>query len=544
MRISNPILPGFNPDPSIVRVGEEVFIATSTFEWYPGVQIHRSRDLKNWELAARPLDRASLLDMRGNPDSGGVWAPCLTYADGRFWLVYSDMKRRDGAFKDCRNYLTTAPSVEGPWSEPVYLNASGFDASLFHDEDGRKWLVNMIWDHNQTGADRFGGIVIQEYDVGEARLIGKIRNIYCGTDLGLVEGPHLYRRDGFYYLLTAEGGTEFDHAVTMARSRDLFGPYETDPIKHMLTAKDTGPEHLLQRAGHADIVEMGDGSLFMVHLCSRPLPETRNLPVGAAKRDHCRSPLGRETAIQRLVWEPGAFPRLAHGGVAPAAEIDGPELPEAPVEPISGHRTFDAGLPPEFQWLRTPQPERVFSLDARPGHLRIFGRESPGSTFEHALVARRQDAMSCRAETRIDVSPGDYQQFAGLISWYSGHKFHYLAVTADEAGARVLTVYSCPADWPDRTMTRVIDPIALPGKAPIDLGCDVDGARLRFRYRVQDGDWTDAGVTLDQSAISDESADGAGNNFTGAFIGLCAHDTSGRGRHADFDRFSYRATPG
>ena len=146
-KIINPILPGFNPDPSICRVGDDYFIATSTFEWYPGVQIHHSTDLVNWRLAVRPLDRAAQLDMRGNPDSCGVWAPCLSYADGLFWLVYTDVKRFDGNFKDAHNYIVTAPAIEGPWSDPVYVNSSGFDPSLFHDDDGRKWFLNMLWNH-------------------------------------------------------------------------------------------------------------------------------------------------------------------------------------------------------------------------------------------------------------------------------------------------------------------------------------------------------------------------------------------------------------
>ncbi len=136
--IRNPILPGFNPDPSICRVGGDYYIATSTFEWYPGVQIHHSTDLVNWRLVKRPLDRASQLDMRGNPDSGGIWAPCLSHADGLFWLVYTDVKRLDGNFKDAHNYIVTAPAIEGPWSDPVYVNSSGFDPSLFHDDDGTK----------------------------------------------------------------------------------------------------------------------------------------------------------------------------------------------------------------------------------------------------------------------------------------------------------------------------------------------------------------------------------------------------------------------
>ncbi|RXK17159.1 family 43 glycosylhydrolase, partial [Macrococcus sp. DPC7161] len=130
--IRNPILPGFNPDPSICRVGADYYIATSTFEWYPGVQIHHSRDLANWTLVRRPLERRSQLDMRGNPDSCGIWAPCLSYADGQFWLVYTDVKRYDGNFKDAPNYIVTAPTIEAEWSEPVYVNSSGFDPSLFH----------------------------------------------------------------------------------------------------------------------------------------------------------------------------------------------------------------------------------------------------------------------------------------------------------------------------------------------------------------------------------------------------------------------------
>ncbi|NDW06952.1 glycoside hydrolase family 43 protein [Jiella pacifica] len=545
--IQNPILPGFNPDPSIVRVGDDYYVATSTFEWYPGVQIHHSRDLKNWRLVARPLTRAQQLDMRGDPDSGGVWAPDLSYADGLFWLIYTDVKRRDGAWKDTHNYLVTAPAIDGPWSDAIRLNSSGFDPSLFHDEDGRKWLVNMVWNHNFGPAgQRFGGILVQEYSPGEGRLVGPVRNIYRGTDHLFTEGPHLYRRDGWYYLLTAEGGTGYDHAVTMARSKTLEGPYETDPAKHVLTAKDA-PEALLQRAGHADIVETEGGEFYMVHLCSRPLEATRRLATGGPRAIHAddvrRSPLGRETAIQKLVWPKGEFPRLAHGGNSPAETVAAPALAEQPFAAPPARTDFGGPeLPPAFQWLRTPEPRRLFSLTERPGFLRIFGRESPGSAFEHALVARRQTDFAYRAETEIECSPTGYQQFAGLIAWYNRFKFHYLVVTADEAGARLLTVYSCPADWPNARLSfPLAEPIRLPADGPVRLGCDVDDGELRFRYALGDGDWSGLGIVLDQSALSDEAGNGPGNNFTGAFVGMAAHDTSGAGLAADFSYFSYEA---
>ena len=152
--LRNPILPGFNPDPSIVRVGEDYYVATSTFEWFPGVQIHHSRDLQHWRLVTRPLTRPSQLNMLGDADSCGIWAPCLTHEDGRFYLIYTDVKRygravRDGSasLRDTHNYLVTAPRIDGPWSDPVYLNSSGFDPSLFHDDDGKKYLLNQLWDH-------------------------------------------------------------------------------------------------------------------------------------------------------------------------------------------------------------------------------------------------------------------------------------------------------------------------------------------------------------------------------------------------------------
>ena len=184
--IQNPILPGFNPDPSICRVGRDYYIATSTFEWYPGVQIHHSTDLVNWDLVSRPLRRASQLDMRGNPDSCGVWAPCLSHDGTRFWLVYTDVKRFDGAFKDAHNYIVTCDTIDGDWSDPIYVTSSGFDPSLFHDDDGRKWFLNMRWNHRGKGTglnpahDSFDGIELQEWHPDHG-LMGEVRTIFTGS---------------------------------------------------------------------------------------------------------------------------------------------------------------------------------------------------------------------------------------------------------------------------------------------------------------------------------------------------------------------------
>lgn len=527
--IRNPILPGFNPDPSICRVGEEYYIATSTFEWYPGVQIHRSRDLANWHLVSRPLTRAAQLDMRGNPDSCGIWAPCLTYADGLFWLIYTDMKRYEGNFKDGHNYLVTAPSIEGPWSDPVYLNASGFDPSLFHDEDGRKWLVNLKWDYRQQeGGDRFGGILLQEYDPERKRLVGPIRTIFTGTSMKLTEGPHLYRRDGWYHLLVAEGGTGYNHAVTMARSRELTGPYAVHPDNPVLTTRDDA-ENPLQRAGHADLVDTPDGETFLVHLCSRPLPGTR------------RSPLGRETAIQRAVWGEDGWLRLAHGGSAPALEVPMPGVEQRVPAAEEAYEFKPGKLPADFQWLRTPVPERLFSLSERPGFLRLYGRESVGSWFEQALVARRQDRHCCSAETELEFEPDDIQQFAGLIAYYNRFKFHYLAVTLNDSGDKVLSVMSCQDEWPSgRLDFAASGDVVLAPDQPVRLGLDIRERELQFRFAQGEADWRSVGPVLDAGLLSDEGSGRAHGYFTGNFLGMAAHDISGRATPADFAGFCYR----
>ncbi|MEO1451452.1 MAG: family 43 glycosylhydrolase, partial [Bacteroidota bacterium] len=217
--LQNPILPGFHPDPSIVEVNGVYYLATSTFEWFPGVRIYTSTDLVQWSPAATPLDRPDLLDLKGVPDSCGVWAPCLSHDGELFHLVFSHVKSFDGVWKDTPNYLTTAADIQGPWSEPVFLGAEGFDGSMFHDEDGKKWYLSMQVDHRK--GKFFGGIVMREYNSATKTLTGPTYAIFAGSELGLTEGPHLYKRNGFYYLLTAEGGTEYGHAVSIARSENI-----------------------------------------------------------------------------------------------------------------------------------------------------------------------------------------------------------------------------------------------------------------------------------------------------------------------------------
>jgi xylan 1,4-beta-xylosidase len=529
--IQNPILKGFNPDPSILRVGDDYYIATSTFEWYPGVQIHHSRDLVHWRLLTRPLRRASQLDLRGDPDSCGVWAPCLSYADGRFWLIYTDVKRygrttvggaSGASLRDFHNYLVTADDIDGDWSEPVTLNSSGFDPSLFHDEDGRKYLVNMLWD-GRPGRNRFSGIVLQEYSHQARALVGERKTIFQGTALGLTEAPHLYKRDGWYYLLTAEGGTGWNHAVTMARARSIEGPYELHPDTYIMSAR-TRPDAPLQRAGHADLVETQGGETYMVYLCGRPLPN----------RGRCT--LGRETAIQKMVWGKDGWLRTAESDGIPVLQTAAPDLPLHPFPPAPRTDFDTPELPLDFQWLRTPHPEEIFSLTARPGFLRLYGRETVGSLFRQALVARRQQAHCFSAATVMEFEPAHYQQSAGLICTYSGAKYHYLCVSRDETGKHLCVMSALPDSPQGDAFTQ---PIPVP-EGPLHLRAEVDFERLLFAWRTDGTDWHWLPQHFDASILSDEAAAPGTPNFTGAFVGLACQDLAGTALHADFDWFDYR----
>ena len=532
--IRNPILRGFNPDPSIVRVGADYYIATSTFEWFPGVQIHHSRDLATWTLVARPLVRASQLDMRGDPDSCGVWAPCLTHDGDRFHLIYTDVKRygrtttggaSGASLRDFHNYLVTSETIDGDWSDPVYLNSSGFDPSLFHDDDGRKYLLNMLWDH-RPGRNRFGGIVLQEYAPDAQALVGAPHMIFAGTPLGLTEAPHLYRHGDYYYLITAEGGTAWNHAVTMARSRTLTGPYELHPDTYILSARDR-PDAPLQRAGHADLVETPEGEPWMVYLCGRPLPN----------RGRCV--MGRETAIQPMRWADDGWLYTASGDSIPQLEM--PALQPATTPAAAPERADfdDSALPIDFQWLRSPEPESLFSLAERPGHLRLHGRETLGSLFEQALVARRQQAFCYSATTLLDFAPHSFQQAAGLICYYNGSKYHYLFVTAGDDGGRQIQVMSALPDSPQGDAFSQIHPI--PADDRIELRAEVDYERLRFAFRLEgDTGWTWLREQFDASILSDEASAPGLPNFTGAFVGMACQDSSGRRLPADFDWFDYR----
>lgn len=542
MKIVNPVLTGFNADPSLIRVGDTYYIANSTFDWWPGVRLHASKDLVHWRLLPGPLSRTDQLDARGNPSSGGVWAPDLSYADGRFWLVYSDVKIVDGAFKDCTNYLVTAEDIEGPWSDPIRLNGVGFDASLFHDDDGRKYLVQQTWDFREY-RHSFDGITCTEFDPVAMRLRPETaRILWRGTPVRLVEGPHLYKVDGLYYLFCAEGGTVYTHQEVVARSASLEAlSFEASPINPFLTNYDT-PGFALQKQGHGALVDTPDGEWFYASLCARPWHHENESATDP--RGWCT--LGRETAIQRVEWTEDGWPYVVggHGGMVEVDPPAGVAVDDGPagtaLEVRHRHDDFtDAVLDGEWNTLRVPFDGRMGTVG--DGALTLRGQGSLCNTFDLSLVARRWQSFDFDASVAVEFDPTNYMQMAGLANYYSTRTWSWAFVTWDERRAcRVVEVAQNDGlEYRSFLRDRAI---AVPD--------DVRTVWLRTRVRTQwytydvsfDGEhWQETGVRLDAKLLSDDYVNLTyGGFFTGAFVGLAAVDLSGYDATARFGDFDYR----
>ncbi len=517
-KVKNPVLKGFHPDPCMIYVNGTYYIATSTFEYYPGVKISASEDLAHWRTVAYPLNGLHLLDMRGDAASTGIWAPALSYADGKFWLIFTNQRQwLDGHLKDTENYLTTCDTIDGQWSEPIYLNGSGFDPSLFHDDDGKKYLLNMFWDYRYDSDDeRFRGILIQEYDHKLKKLVGKPVKLFTGTEKHITEGPHMFKKDGYYYLLTAEGGTGLPHAATLARSKSLYGPFELHPTKQIITAWQT--DCYLQKAGHASLCQGKNGEWVLAHLCGRP------------KKD-ARCVLGRETAIQNVEWRDG-WPYLTNGTNHPSDTFEA--FAPADESPVDKLYKFDGKkLDVDFMTLRQPITSDVFDLNARKGWLRIRGRKSLLALLDQSVLVRRQEAFSFECETLVEFDPENIDEWAGLLYRYSENNQHYLYITYnDKTGGRELLKITY--DDSRFRLERIAD---LPDKGGVKLYLRVNDGEGQFYYSVADGKPKKAGDSFDATKLSDEYNRPLA--FTGPYVGIACQDLANAYKCADFQYFRY-----
>ena len=525
--IHNPILRGFHPDPSIIRVGEDYYVATSTFEWWPGVRLHHSKDLIHWELIEYPLNRVSQLDLKGVGASQGIWAPCLTYDKGIYYLVYTVVKAFYCNMYDTNNYLVTAENIHGPWSEPVALNNFGFDPSMFHDDDGRKYIVSMVTDH-RIPKKYAGRLVMQEFDAEDSKMTGPVKEIYAAKDIFL-EGPHIFKRKGWYYLFSADTGTGELHGQTIQRSRNIWGPYEMyrpdyDAFRRKGEAYSimTSRHHediLLQKAGHCDLVETEDGEWYAVHLCGRASKE-RNHQDAKRFAGSRRYMIGRETAIQKMKWTEDDWLVLDNGTVVPQEMVEAPKCADQTREEVSYQKLvrddFDSEvLNLEYQSLRVPMDQDYISLTERPGWLRMYGRSGLASLFSQCLLARRMTEYYMTAEACMAFEPEVFKQMAGLIVMYDTENYLYLHISKDENIGKCISLLKAENKNYEY----------LTGYLPIESGKDIvmkvvlKDCTAQFYAGYREETLQAVGPSVDASFMSDEACEEGW--FTGTMIGIC-----------------------
>lgn len=517
---TNPILKGFHPDPCILRVNDDYYIATSTFQWFGGVSLYHSKDLINWEELPSPLSRVSQLDLKGVPNSGGIWAPCLSYHNGVFYLVYTVVKNFHGIFKDTHNYLVTTTNINGDWSEPIYLNSSGFDPSLFHD-DNKKYLLNMQWDHRSEN-HAFAGILLQEYSEKEKKLIGKPINIFKGTNIGATEAPHLYKINGYYYLMVAEGGTLYHHGIKVARSKNIYGPYEVDK-QPLLTTRDN-PDYYLQRTGHGSLIDTLNKKYYVAFLCGRPIGKQR------------RCILGRETCLAEVVFDDNGWIRLKNGGILPPLTYESEEK-EVKFEKASNKTIFNNDkLPISFKTLRLPF-EMIGSLKERKGYLRLYGNEAITSLNHQSMVARRLDCFISSSIIKMEFNPFTFQQMAGLTVFYDTFNFYYLYLSHyDETHNELRVLSRNNLEFKD----HIVNKILIPKNQVIWLKADINYLKLDFSYSLDGLNYVKIVSDLDCSNLSDEAYSLINHEgHTGTFVGMACQDLSGNHLYADFEMFEY-----
>jgi xylan 1,4-beta-xylosidase len=450
------------------------------------------------------------------------------------WVVYTIVRTMGASAKDLDNYLVTARSLDGPWSEPVRLGARGFDPSLFHDDDGRHWLACVQWDP-RPGREPFAGIAVQEYDHAERRLVGKARVVLRADEV--IEGPNLHRRDGRVYLMVAQGGTGWNHGVAMARASDVLGPYEWDPRHSVLTSRGA-PELRLQKAGHGELVRTPDDAWYLVHLAARPVSD------GAQR--FCVT--GRETCLQRVTWDADGWLRLADDEGLPLARtgprervlstcasptgtgnVASDEVPAA-ARADDLIEEFDAPELDLTRWssLRRPVTPDWADVQERPGWLRFHRGQSPASRFTQSLVGTRLQESCAVVTATVDTSPAGPLQRAGLCLWSNAVGYWYIHVTIDDDGRRVVGVESASPEAVARVgRLHAID------TGPTHLRFRLDGPRVDLEFSGDGDCWTSVGggSTL---AVSDDYPGRL--RFTGAFAALRADDHDGVGFVADVDR--------
>lgn len=504
---TNPVLPGFHADPSICRVGEDYYLVTSTFEYFPGVPVYHSRDLVNWRQLGHVLTRKSQLNLDRMRSSGGIFAPTLRYHDGTFYLI-TTLVWGGG------NFYVTATNAAGPWSEPIWLDRAGIDPSLFFDEDGKTYYTRQV-----DGERGYSGQ--QLLDLRTGKLEGEIKELWRGTGGVWPEGPHLYKIHGKYYLMISEGGTSYDHRLTIARSDSPWGPFESNPKNPILTHKDL-PDETFQALGHGDLVET-PGGWWITFLGFRPQ---------GGRYHH----LGRETFLAPVTWENG-WP-VVNGGKPIPAVLSAPKLKSHPWPQESARDEFDSPAL-RFSWnhLRNPV-ETNCSLTAQPGSLRLHGSAITLSDADTpTFIGQPQTTLRCRVATKLSFAPQNPNEEAGLVLRGNDRNHYETGVTIRDGSRKVF--FRKVLDG------KPVEPVAFTNLPAGDVILSVKAQPLRYEffYQTSTSKETSLGTapTLELSTEKMNRQKDAGFNFTGVYIGLFA---TGNGQRssvpADFDWFEFQ----
>jgi len=538
--MKNPIFPGFNPDPCICKAGDDYFVIVSSFEWMPALPIYHSKDLKNWELYTHVIRSEEQADIRKLPSAKGIWAPCLTYCEEEklFYVIYGVMNSMNARYFDVDNYLITASDIKGPWSEPIYLHSAGFDASILHDDDGKKYIVSLEWE-TREGYEKPGAVCIAEYSPVEKKIIGYPKRFWQGgTDRGCIEAPHLYKRKGFYYIMCAEGGTGYGHSVTMGRSENVWGPYEKDPKNPIVTSipgefnerkdpdhlkpKYYNPESILQKSGHGSYVENELGEVYLVHLTARPfVPELR-----------CT--LGRETAMQNMMWTADGWLRMADQSNLAKESFEESKLPEYPLPQIPVFDDFNSDALGIQYYAPRISPESFTDVNARPGYVRIRGQESRTSLNKVSILARKLTSVNAVITTKMEFKPEIYQHSAGLILYYDNMNYinlrKYYSQTLGQSAISVIQLENgTRAEYLD-TRTPVKD-------VPVYFRLRIENRKTFFEWSYDGEEYFRIGKEFDTTKFSDEYC--KYGEFTGTFVGMTCADRMFHQHYADFDFFEY-----
>jgi alpha-N-arabinofuranosidase len=509
----NPILPGCYPDPSICRAGDDYYLVTSTFEYFPGLPIFHSGDLVHWRQIGHVLDRPSQLDLDDIRPSGGLYAPTIRFSKGVFYVINTlvDGKTKSG------NFIVTATNPAGPWSEPHWLeSAPGIDPSLFFDDDGRAWYVgNRMATHSQY--EGHTEIWLRELDLTTMCLVGEPYVLWDGALKGAIwaEAPHIYKIQGRYYLMIAEGGTAHNHAVTIARSESVTGPYEANPRNPILTHRHLGLEYPIVGTGHADLVETQTGEWWMVLLAMRP--------YGGYFYN-----LGRETFLAPVRWEEG-WPIVSPGTGRVEFSYPAPDLPEYAWPEAPACDDFDA-LSLAFYWnfLRTPSDE-FWSLDERPGYLRLRLRPQKLSEQTNpSFVGRRQQHIHFTAQVALEFAPQNEHECAGLVL-VQNNDFHFLFVIAKRDKTVIRLV---------RRAQGVDEVLAEQAVAAEQVYLKVEAHEQAYSFYVafEPDLWNAIAENIDGRILSTPVAGG----FVGAYVAMYASSNGQPStNNADFDWFEY-----